>query len=118
MRNLGKALALMMIGILAVGCYSSRVNRFETAAYQSASPENKLRIEQGKIEAGMSVEEGKVSRPDCQFINKFTSSDGSYELWEVRDSQEKGLYLLHVENGRIAKVSGYVEPKKTKSRGK
>jgi hypothetical protein len=96
---------LILIGILTIECSSSpKVSRFETMAYQSASPENKLKIEQGEIGVGMSIEECKISCPKCQFIRKFTSQRG-FELWEVT-GQEKDLYL-HVQNGRIEKVSKY-----------
>ena len=72
-------------------------------AYKSASPENKLKIEQGKIDVGMSIEECKASCPECQFLKKFTNTKGDYELWEVTGSG-KDLYL-QVQNGRIEKVS-------------
>lgn len=105
---MGKVIALTLIGMfLAGGCSSPRVNRFETTAYQLASPENKLKIEQGTIAVGMSIEECRVSCTECQFIKKFSSSSNStnnYELWEVKDSQGRDLYL-HVVSGRIEKVS-------------
>jgi hypothetical protein len=88
--------------ILAPGCPSPKVTRYETAAYQSASPENKLKIEQGKIDVGMSIEECKASCPECQFLKKFTSKK-DYEVWEAT-GPGKDLYL-HVQNGRIEKVS-------------
>jgi hypothetical protein len=98
-----KVILLMTIGILAIGCPSQKVTRYETAAYKSASPENKLKIEQGKIDVGMSVEECKASCSECQFVRKFTSTKGDYELWQAT-GPKKDLYL-HVENGRIEKVS-------------
>jgi hypothetical protein len=96
---------LILIGIFAIECSSSpKVSRYETMAYKSASPENKLKIEQGEIGVGMSIEECKASCPKCQFIRKFTSMRG-FELWEVT-GQERDLYL-HVQDGRIEKVSKY-----------
>jgi hypothetical protein len=106
---MGEKIALLMGigilaigGILALGCPSHKVTRHETAAYQSASPENKLKIEQGKIDVGMSIEECKASCPECQFVRKFTNNK-DYEVWEVT-GPGKDLYL-HVQNGRIEKVS-------------
>jgi hypothetical protein len=93
----------MTIGILAIGCPSQKVTRYETMAYKSASPENKLKIEQGKIDVGMSIEECKASCPECKFLAKFTNTKGDYELWEVTEPG-KDLYL-HVQNGRIEKIS-------------
>jgi hypothetical protein len=98
---------LMVIGILAIGCSSQKATRYETMAYKSASPENRPRIEQGKIDVGMSIEECKASCPKCQFSKKFTSMEG-FALWEVT-GLEKDLYL-HVQNGRIEKVSKYTPP--------
>jgi len=98
-----KFILLMTIGILAIGCSAQKVTRYETMAYQSASPENKLKIEQGKIDAGMSIEECKASCLECQFLRKFTNTKGDYQLWEVT-GPGKDLYL-HVQNGRIEKVS-------------
>jgi hypothetical protein len=97
-----KFILLMTIGILAIGCPSPKVTRYETMAYKSASPENSLKIEQGKIDVGMSIEECKASCPKCKFVRKFTNTKGDYELWEVTGG--KNLYL-HVQNGRIEKVS-------------
>ncbi len=94
---------LMTIGILAIGCPSPKVTKYETMAYKSASPENRLKIEQGKIEVGMSVEECKASCPECKFLRKFTSTKGDYELWEVT-GPGKDLFL-HVQSGRIEKIS-------------
>ena len=94
---------LMTIGILAIGCSAQKVTRYETMAYKSASPENKLKIEQGKIDVGMSIKECKASCFECQFLRKFTSTKGDYQLWEVT-GPGKDLYL-HVQNGRIEKVS-------------
>jgi hypothetical protein len=99
----GKIILLLTIGILVIGCPSPKVTRYETMAYKSASPENKLKIEQEKIDVGMSIEECKTSCPECQFLRKFTNTKGDYELWEVT-GQGKDLYL-HVQNGRIEKVS-------------
>jgi hypothetical protein len=79
------------------------VTRYETIAYKSASPENKTKIEQEKIDVGMSIEECEASCPECQFVRKFTNTKGDYELWEVT-GPGKNLYL-HVQNGRIEKVS-------------
>ena len=93
----------MTIGIFAIGCPSQKVTRYETTAYKSASSENKLKIEQGKIDVGMSIEECKASCPECQFSEKFTNTKGDYELWEVI-GPGKDLYL-HVQNGRITKIS-------------
>jgi hypothetical protein len=98
-----KFILLMTIGILAIGCPSPKVTRYETMAYKSASPENRLKIEQGKIDVGMSIEECKASCPECQFLRKFTNMKGDYELWEVTGPR-KDLYL-HVQGGRIEKVS-------------
>ena len=98
-----KFILLMTTVILAIGCSSQKVTRYETMAYKSASPENKLKIEQGTIDVGMSIEECKASCPECQFIGKFTSVKGDYELWTVT-GPGKNLYL-HVQNGRIEKVS-------------
>ncbi len=103
-RTLKKILIFIMAGLLGAGCYAPRVNKYETAAYQLASPENKLRIEHGEISAGMSIEECKASRPEYYFTNKFTSINGAYELWEVKRGQGKDLYL-QVVNGKIEKVS-------------
>lgn len=98
-----KIIFLMTIIILSVGCSSQKVTRYDTMAYKSASPQNRLRIERGEIVAGMSIEECKASCPECQFIRKFTSDAKDYELWKVT-GPEKNLYL-HVQNGRIKKVS-------------
>ena len=98
-----KFFLLMTIGILAIGCPSPKVTRYETMAYKSASPENSLKIEQGKIDVGMSIDECKASCPECQFLKKFTNTKGDYELWEVT-GPGKDLYL-HVQNGKIEKVS-------------
>jgi len=98
-----KFILLMTIGILAIGCPSQKVTRYETMAYKSASPENKLKIEQGKMDVGMSIEECNASCPECHFVKKFTDTRGDYELWKVTGSG-KDLYL-HVQNGRIEKVS-------------
>ena len=104
-----KFILLMTIGILAIGCSSQKVTRYETMAYKSASPENRLKIEQGKIDVGMSVEECKASCPECQFLRKFTNTKGDYEVWEVTGPRgnlrvpKKYLYL-QVQNGRIEKV--------------
>jgi hypothetical protein len=102
---MGKKLwMVILIGVLAIECSSSpKVSRFETITYKSASPENKLKIEQGEIGIGMSIEECKAACPECQFIRKFASMRG-FELWEV--TGEKNLYL-HVQDGRIEKVSKY-----------
>ncbi len=109
-----KFVLLMTIGILAIGCSSQKVTRYETMAYKSASPENRLKIEQGKIDVGMSIEECKASCPECQFLRKFTNTKGDYELWEVTGSG-KDLYL-HVQNGRIEKVSVNIpQPPRRKS---
>lgn len=94
---------LITSGILAIWCSPQKVTRYETMAYKSASPENKLKIEQGKIDMGMSVEECKASCPECQFLRKFTNTKGDYELWEVT-GPGKNLYL-HVQNGWVEKVS-------------
>ena len=104
---MGKVIPLMVIGMfLAVGCASPKGNRFETTAYQSASPENKLKMEQGTIGVGMSIEECRVSCPECQFIKKFASStNNNYELWELKDNREGRDWYLHVVNGRIEKLS-------------
>ena len=98
-----KFILLMTIVILAIGCSSQKVTRYETMAYKSASPENKLKIEQGKIDVGMSIKECKASCLECQFLRKFTNTKGDYELWEVTGPR-KDLYL-QVQNGRIEKVS-------------
>jgi hypothetical protein len=99
-----KILISMVAGIfISTGCSSPKLNRYETMAYQVASPENKLKIEQGVIGEDMSIEECKISCPECQFIRKFTSKDGSYELWKVNDGPERNLYL-HVVNSRIKKI--------------
>lgn len=98
-----RLILLMTIGILAIGCSSPKVTRYETMAYKSASPENRLKIEQGQIDVGMSIEECKTSCPECQFLRKFTNTRGDYEVWEVT-GQGKDLYL-QVQNGRIEKVS-------------
>jgi hypothetical protein len=115
-----KILPLIIIGIfLAAGCSSPRVNKDETIAYKSASPENRLKIEQGTIGVGMSIEECKASCPQCQFSKKFASTDGSYELWKVSGGPPKELYL-HVVNGKIEKVSesGTQKPQHEKLRQK
>jgi hypothetical protein len=98
-----KFILLMTIGILVIGCPSQKVTRYETMAYKSASSENRLKIEQGKIDVGMSIDECKASCPECQFLKKFTNTKGDYELWEVT-GPGKDLYL-HVQNGRIGKIS-------------
>jgi hypothetical protein len=98
-----KFLLLMTIGVLAIGCPSQKVTRYETMVYKSASPENKLKIEQGKIDVGMSIKECKASCPECQFLMKFSNTKGDYQLWEVT-GPGKDLYL-HVQNGRIEKIS-------------
>jgi hypothetical protein len=98
-----KFILLVTLGILAIGCPSQKVTRYETMAYKSASPENRVKIEQGKIDVGMSIEECEVSCADCKFIRKFTSTNGEYELWEVT-GPGKDLYL-QVQRGRIEKVS-------------
>jgi len=103
----GKFILLLAIGILVIGC-PHKMTKYETVAYKSASPENKLKIEQGKIEVGMSIEECKVSCSQCQFLMKFSNTKGDYELWEVT-GQGKDLYL-HVQNGRIEKVSVNTSP--------
>ena len=90
-------------GILTVWCSPEKVTRYETTAYKSASPENRLRIEQGGLSAGMSIEECKIACPKCQFTRKFVSTNNDYELWEVT-GQGKNLHL-HVLHGRIEKVS-------------
>ncbi len=57
-------LPLIIIGtFLATGCSSPKVNTYETRTYKSVSPENKLKIEQGIIGVGMSIEECKASCP-------------------------------------------------------
>jgi hypothetical protein len=98
-----KFILLMTIGILVIGCPSQKVTRYETMAYKSASSENRLKIEQGKIDVGMSIDECKASCAECQFLKKFTNTKGDYELWEVT-GPGKDLYL-QVQNGRIEKVS-------------
>jgi hypothetical protein len=98
----------MAIVILAIGCSSQKVTRYETMAYKSASPENKLKIEQGKIDVGMSIKECKASCPDCKFLRKFSNTKGDYQLWEAT-GPGKDLYL-HVQNGRIEKVSVNTAP--------
>jgi len=115
-----KILPLIIIGtFLATGCSSPRVNTYETRTYKSVSPENKLKIEQGIIGVGMSIEECKASCPKCQFFKKFASTNGSYELWKVDGAPQKELYL-HVVNGRIEKVSesGIQKPQQEKIRQK
>ena len=89
--------------LMTIGCSSQKVTGYETTAYKSASPENRVKIEQGKIDVGMSIEEWKASCPECQFLRKFTNTKGDYELWEVT-GPGKDLYL-QVQNGRIEKVS-------------
>lgn len=103
-----KFLLLIIIGVLAVGCSSHKATRYETMAYKSASPENKLNIEQGKIDVGMSIKECKASCPECQFHRKFINTKGDYQLWEVT-GPGKDLYL-HVQNDRIEKVSANTAP--------
>jgi hypothetical protein len=112
----GKIILLLAIGILVIGCPSPKVTRYETMAYKSASPENKLKIEQEKIDVGMSIEECKASCPECQFLRKFTNMKGDYELWEVT-GQGKDLYL-HVQNGRIEKVSVNTSPPPRRKSGR
>jgi hypothetical protein len=107
-----KFILLMTIGILAIGCSSQKVTRYETTAYKSASPENKLKIEQGKIDVGMSIEESKASCPECQFLKKFTNTRGDYEVWVVT-GPGKNLYL-RVQSGRIEKVSVNTPPRQKK----
>jgi hypothetical protein len=94
---------LTAVALSAFACSSPKLTRYETTAYQSASPENRLGIEQGKIVPGMSMEESKVSCPECQFERKFVSTKGDYEVWEVTGGG-RNLYL-HVQNGKIEKVS-------------
>ncbi len=107
---MGKVVTLVVIGMfLASGCASPKMNRFETTAYQSASPENKVKIEQGTIGVGMSIEECRLSCPECQFVRKFISSANNYELWELKDSREGRDLYLHLVNGRIEKVSTEVQ---------
>jgi hypothetical protein len=103
-----KITLVMAIAILAFGCFSPKPTRYETSAYKSASPENRLRIEEGKIVPGMSVEECKVSCPDCQFERKFVSTKGDFEVWEVT-GRGKDLYL-RVQNGKIENVSENTAP--------
>ena len=104
-----RVLVLIIAGILlAAGCASTKVNRFETVAYKQASPENKLKMEQGVIDVGMSIEECRVSCPECQFVKKFATSSDGYELWETKGDQGRNLYL-HVVNGRIEKVSNQIQ---------
>ena len=104
------------IGVLAISCSSPKAARHETmnqtTAYRTASPENRLRIEQREIGVGMSVEECQSSCPECRFIRKFTSTKGGYELWEVT-GREKDLYL-HVQNGRIEKITENAPPPSNK----
>ena len=95
---------IVAVSISASGCPSAKVNRHDTVAYKLASAENKVKIEQGIIDEGMSIQECKSSCPECQFIKKFTSNDGNYELWKVKNAPERDLYL-HVTNGRVNKVS-------------
>jgi hypothetical protein len=110
-----KIILFIVIWGLAIGCSSSpKVTKYETMAYQSASPENRLRIEQGEIAVGMSIEECKASCSKCQFFKKFTSTKGDYELWEVTGPGQN-LYL-HVQNGRIEKVSGNIPQPSNKKR--
>jgi len=100
-----RVLLFIIINIfLVAGCSSPKVNTRETINYKLVSPENKLKIEKGIIGVGMSIEECKASCPKCQFIKKFASTDGSYELWKVSDVPPKELYL-HVVNGKIEKIS-------------
>ena len=99
----GRFTWLIVITILVFGCSSSKPSKYETIAYKSASPEDKLRIEQEKIVVGMSVEACKTACPGCQFVRKFTSTKGDYELWEVT-GQGKDLFL-HVEKGKVEKIS-------------
>ena len=110
-------LLIIMNALLVAGCSSPKVNKHETIAYKLASPENRLKIEQGTIGVGMSIEECKASCPKCQFVKKFGSTDGSYELWKANDGPKRELYL-HVVNGRIEKVaeSGVQPPPKEKVR--
>jgi hypothetical protein len=110
---------IIMSTFLAIGCSSPKVNTYETRTYKSVSPENKVKIEQGIIGVGMSIEECKASCPKCQFFRKFASTNGSYELWEVNGGPKKELYL-HVVNGRIEKVSesGIQKPQHEKVRQK
>jgi hypothetical protein len=98
-----KFILLITIGILGIGCPSQKMARYGRMAYKSASPENRLKIEQGKIDVGMSIEECKASCPECKFLRKFTNRKGDYEVWEAI-GPGKDLYL-HVQNGRIEKVS-------------
>ena len=95
---------IVAVSISVSACPSAKVNRHDTVAYKLASPENKVKIEQGIIGEGMSIQECKSSCPECQFIKKFTSNDGNYELWKVKNAPERELYL-HVTNGRVNKVS-------------
>jgi hypothetical protein len=102
-----KILLLIITGTyLVAGCSSPKVNTHETINYKLVTPENKLKIEKGIIGVGMSIEECKASCPKCQFVKKFASTDGNYELWKANDGPKKELYL-HVLNGRIEKI---VEP--------
>ncbi len=94
----------MIVGAaVLIGCSSPKVAKYETIAYRSASPENRLKIEQGEIAAGMSIEECKAACPECRFVKKFESTRGDFDLWEVT-GPDKDLYL-HVQKGRIEKVS-------------
>ena len=98
-----ESILLTAVAILAFACSSPKPTRYETTAYKSASPENRLRIEEGKIVPGMSLDESKISCPECQFERKFVSAKGDYEVWEVTGGG-RNLYL-HVQDGKIEKVS-------------
>jgi hypothetical protein len=100
-----RILLLIITGTyLVAGCSSPKVNKQETIAYKLASSENRLKMEQGTIAVGMSIEECKASCPKCQFVKKFASTDGTYELWKANDGPKRELYL-RVVNGRIEKIT-------------
>jgi hypothetical protein len=103
------ALVLLLAVLWACGApgHSKYINQ---AAYNAASPENRERINQGRIGVGMSIYECMAAWPDKTFekISEQATGKGSYETWRVESFSRIGggmVWLwLFVEDGRITMI--------------
>jgi hypothetical protein len=104
---MAKILQLIWIWIWLFTACVSEPNKCGTAGYELASPEDKERAEQCKMELHMSLDECKASCPGYQFIKINGGSDRNYEVWEAKYGKEKDLFL-YVVDGKIQMTSEHI----------
>ncbi len=100
-------IVLFVVGV-SLAAPSAR-ERTEKSAAKSTKAEQKAAGVKTAPGVGLSLEEYQASHPEYEFVRKFSSSDGSYQLWEAKDRDVKSLYI-HIVNHTIEKIS---EDKKT-----